>query len=170
MDSPQPSFAQLNQMSQTDFVAVLGEVWEATPAIAAAAWHYRPFFDLDALHACMVNVVHRMSEAEQLRLICAHPDLGCKTRMAAASVKEQAAAGLDRLSPMEYDRFLKLNQAYRDKFGVPFIIAVKAYTKASILQAFEQRLANSPAAEMERALSEIAQIAQLRLEALMASE
>lgn len=156
--------AELNQMSQEDFTVVLGEIWEKTPEIAQRSWQSRPFADLKALYQVMVTIVSDMSEAEQLALIKAHPDLGSKVQMAEASVQEQAGVGLDRLSESEYQRFQSLNQAYKDKFGFPFIIAVKNHTKESILTAFESRLENSQDQEKQQALSEISQIARLRLE------
>ena len=151
-------------MSQGEFTAFLGEIWEETPEIAQKSWHSRPFADLEALYRAMVAVVEEMSEAEQLALIKAHPDLGSKTKMAEASVQEQAGVGLDRLSESEYQRFQSLNQAYKDKFDFPFIIAVKHHTKQSILEAFETRLKNDQESERQQALAEISEIARLRLE------
>lgn len=161
------SIAELNQMNQEAFVAALGAVFEETPTIARQAWSDRPFRDVTDLHQKMVQVVNRMSAEEQLALIKAHPDLGSRAKMAEASVQEQAGVGLDRLSPEEYQRFQSLNQAYRTTFGFPFIIAVKNHTKASILNAFEQRLKNSMEIEKQQALSEIAQIAQFRLQSIV---
>jgi 2-oxo-4-hydroxy-4-carboxy-5-ureidoimidazoline decarboxylase len=111
----------------------------------------------------MVAVVNSFSPEEKLLLIQAHPDLGTKAKMAEASVKEQAGVGLNQLLPDEYERFLTLNQAYKNQFGFPFIIAVKNHTKASILDAFEQRLQNSKETEMQQAIAEICQIAYFRL-------
>jgi 2-oxo-4-hydroxy-4-carboxy-5-ureidoimidazoline decarboxylase len=104
-----------------------------------------------------------MTSDKQLALICAHPDLGSKLKMAEASINEQAGVGLDRLSLEEYERLKLLNQSYKDKFGFPFIIAVKNHTKDSILEAFEHRLQNTLDAEKQRALAEIAEIAKFRL-------
>ncbi len=87
--------------------------------------------------------------------------------MAPDSVQEQASVGLDRLSPEEFAQLQSLNQAYQTKFGFPFIIAVKHHTKASILQAFEQRLQHDQATEQTTALDEIAEIARLRLVSLI---
>lgn len=154
-------------MSQEDFTAALGEIWEDTPEIAQQAWHSRPFEDLPALDRAMVAIVDDMSEAEQIVLIKAHPDLGNKTKMAEASVQEQAGVGLDCLSESEYERFQALNQAYQDKFGFPFIIAVKNHTLESILAAFEARLKNSQEQEKQQALIEISKIARLRLESII---
>ncbi|MBD2082361.1 2-oxo-4-hydroxy-4-carboxy-5-ureidoimidazoline decarboxylase [Leptolyngbya sp. FACHB-17] len=157
------SLEQLNQLDQSAFSEALGEIFEQTPAIAAQAWEKRPFKDVDDLHQKMLEVVSTMSNEQQLALICAHPDLGSKAKMAEASVQEQAGAGLDRLTPDEYDRFHSLNQRYKSQFGFPFIIAVKNHTKTSILEAFETRLQHSQATEMRQAIAEISQIAYFRL-------
>ena len=153
-------------MSQAEFTEALGEIWEETPEIAEQAWHDKPFEDLDALHQAMVSMVDSMSEPERVALIKAHPDLGSKAKMADASVQEQAGVGLDRLSESEYQRFHSLNQAYKDKFDFPFIIAVKNHTLESILEAFTLRLENDRMTEQQQALTEIKQIARLRLESL----
>ena len=155
--------AELNQMSQEAFVKALGAVFEDTPAIAYQVWNQHPFADVAELHQQMVDVVKAMSREQQLALIQAHPDLGSRAKMAEASVKEQAGAGLAQLSREEYDRFQSLNRAYQDKFGFPFIVAVKNHTKASILDTFERRLENPMEAETEQSLTEIAQIAHFRL-------
>jgi 2-oxo-4-hydroxy-4-carboxy-5-ureidoimidazoline decarboxylase len=157
------SLAELNQMSQEAFVAALGAIFEDTPAIALSAWQQRPFADLPRLHQSMVEVVKALSLDERLALIRAHPDLGSKAKMAEASVREQTGVGLDQLTAAEYERLRSLNQAYKDKFCFPFIIAVKNHTKASILDAFDRRLGNTVEAEIEQALTEIAQIAWFRL-------
>jgi 2-oxo-4-hydroxy-4-carboxy-5-ureidoimidazoline decarboxylase len=165
VNNNQYTLAQLDRMSQSEFTTALGEIWEETPAIANQAWHNKPFEDVEALYRAMVAVVENMSETQQLALIKAHPDLGSKTKMAQASVQEQSGVGLNRLSESEYQRFQSLNQAYQDKFGFPFIIAVKYHTKESILEAFEIRLQNSQEEERQEALNEISKIARLRLEA-----
>ncbi|WP_421658000.1 2-oxo-4-hydroxy-4-carboxy-5-ureidoimidazoline decarboxylase [Leptothermofonsia sp. ETS-13] len=155
--------AELNQMNQEEFVGAVGAVFEDTPAIAQQAWNSRPFANITDLHQKMVVVLSSMSREEQLALIRAHPDLGSRAKMAEASVKEQAGVGLDRLTLEEFERFHALNQAYKDQFGFPFIVAVKNHTKASILEAFEHRLQNPVKVEMETAIAEIAEIARFRL-------
>ncbi|WP_404788931.1 2-oxo-4-hydroxy-4-carboxy-5-ureidoimidazoline decarboxylase [Altericista sp. CCNU0014] len=155
--------AALNQMSQDDFGAALGAVFEATPQIARQAWLQRPFADVEALHRAMVDCVNAMSSDAKLALIQAHPDLGTRVKMAEASVKEQAGVGLDRLSAEEFEQFQSLNRQYKARFGIPFIVAVKNHTKASILESFERRLNHSAEAETAQALAEIAQIAKFRL-------
>ncbi|MEG3882487.1 2-oxo-4-hydroxy-4-carboxy-5-ureidoimidazoline decarboxylase [Microcoleus sp. herbarium7] len=160
----QYSLIQLNQLSQEEFTEALGAIFEHTPDIARRTWDDRPFASTADLYVKMVTVVSAMTEAEKLALIQAHPDLGSKAKMAEASVSEQAGAGLDKLSVEEFDRFQYLNRSYREKFGFPFIAAVKKHTKTSILEAFKQRLNNSWETEMQQALAEICEIARFRLD------
>ncbi len=155
--------ATLNQMSQAEFTEALGSIFEHTPEIASQAWQERPFDDVTKLHQGMAAIVENMSESDQLKLISAHPDLGSKFKMAEASVQEQSTVGLDQLSSNEYRRFQQLNDAYKQKFGFPFIIAVRNHTKDSILAAFEQRLENTIALERKQAIAEIIEIARWRL-------
>ncbi|MDJ0708446.1 MAG: 2-oxo-4-hydroxy-4-carboxy-5-ureidoimidazoline decarboxylase [Leptolyngbyaceae cyanobacterium MO_188.B28] len=161
------SIEELNQVSEAVFVQRLGAVFEETPAIAHRVWGDRPFGNVRDLHQKMAAVVRDMSLAEQLALIQAHPDLGSRVKMAAASVEEQAGVGFNRLTPEEYGRFQALNATYREKFGFPFVMAVKGQTKTNILAAFEARLENTKDLEIQQALSEITQIARFRLNDLI---
>lgn len=158
------SISYLNQISQDDFTVTLSEIFENTPSIAQKTWQSRPFLNLDDLHQKMVAVMNELSQEKQLELMRSHPDLGSKTKMAAASVREQKGVGLDCLSPAEFQQFHALNQAYREKFGFPFLIAVKNHTKTSILAAFDRRLNNELQIEKQLALKEIAEIARFRLQ------
>ncbi|MDJ1176440.1 2-oxo-4-hydroxy-4-carboxy-5-ureidoimidazoline decarboxylase [Roseofilum capinflatum] len=157
------TIAQINQMSQGEFVETLGSVFEDTPKIAAQTWHKRPFGDREHLYQSLISQMLELSEAEKMALIQAHPNLGSRLKMAPDSIAEQAGAGLDQLSTEEYDRFVALNQAYKQKFGFPFIMAVKGQTKEAILAAFEVRLNHDRQVERERSLEEIAKIVQFRL-------
>lgn len=160
----------VNRMSLPDFRQALGGVFEHSPWIAERAWAARPFGSLEALHAAMVRVV-RDSREEQLALLRAHPDLAGRAARAgnvsAASLTEQSSAGLDRLTDEEYKRFGRLNASYREKFGFPFIIAVRTHDKAAVLAAFERRLGNTVAEEIEAALAEVFAITRFRLTALV---
>lgn len=161
--------AQLNQMTEAEFIQVIGPAFEDTPQIAAQVWPQRPFASVADLHSKMVALVRAMTAADQLSLIKAHPDLGTRVAMAAASVAEQSQAGLTQLSAAEYDDFQTLNQRYKDRFGFPFILAVAGHTKASILENFRQRLNNDPTTEKATALQQIETIAQLRLNAMVST-
>ncbi len=100
---------------------------------------------------------------EKLTLIRAHPELGAKIALTEASTAEQMGAGLKSLNAAEYEKFNRLNAAYRERFGFPFIICVRENTKSSILAAYETRLQNNTEAEYQTALAEITKIAWLRL-------
>jgi len=163
------SLTDLNAMSRDEFTAALGEIFEHTPEIATAAWQQHPFADVMALHGAMVTVVEGQSAEEQTRLIRAHPDLGSKAKMAAASVAEQSDLGLNALPPDEYEWLRSRNAAYVEKFGFPFVIAVKHHTKASIFAALEMRLQSDLATEQKTAIAEICEIARLRLVDLVSS-
>ncbi|KPH60272.1 2-oxo-4-hydroxy-4-carboxy-5-ureidoimidazoline decarboxylase [Novosphingobium sp. ST904] len=119
-------------------------------------------------HADLLAVMHEASVGEQLALIRAHPELAGKAAidrtLTEASAAEQASAGLDRLTPGEYERFHALNAAYRARFGFPFIICVRLTDKAGILAAMERRLGNERDAEVATALEQIGEIVRLRLE------
>ncbi|NJM48898.1 MAG: 2-oxo-4-hydroxy-4-carboxy-5-ureidoimidazoline decarboxylase [Alkalinema sp. RU_4_3] len=160
----QLTIAEINQLSQPEFVTRLGFVFEQTPEIMAAAWEQRPFCDRPHLHQVCATIVRTMTDAEQIKLISAHPDLGSRLVMAEASVKEQAGAGLDRLTPTEYAAFQQANQQYQQQFGFPFIIAVRQQTKVGILAAFQGRLKNDRATEQRTAIAQILEIARFRLE------
>jgi 2-oxo-4-hydroxy-4-carboxy-5-ureidoimidazoline decarboxylase len=161
----------VNRMSLDDFRQALGGVFEHSPWITERAWAARPFASLEALHAAMMRVVHDASREEQLALLRAHPDLAGRAapagNLSAASRAEQSSAGLDRLTDEELERFGRLNAGYREKFGFPFIIAVRTHDKTVILAAFERRLGNTVAGEVEAALGQVSDITRLRLDALV---
>jgi len=161
---------RLARLDREEFLSRLGPVFENAPWVAEVAWEARPFADLAALHRAMLVAVRARPEAEIVRFLQGHPDLAGKAaragEMTAHSVAEQAGAGLDRMSDEEFDRFGRLNAAYRARFGFPFVVCVANHDKASILAAFERRLANDRAAELQAALAEVAEIARHRLAAL----
>ena len=157
-----------------DFTALFGNIFEHSEWIAERA-HRRelgPVHDTAAgLHAVMCQVFRAASEEERLGVLQAHPDLAGKLaaakRLTEASSAEQASAGLDALTDVERTRFTELNAAYVEKFGFPFIIAVRDNTKAQILAAFEKRLANDRDAEFATACKQVERIAELRLKAAL---
>jgi 2-oxo-4-hydroxy-4-carboxy-5-ureidoimidazoline decarboxylase len=167
------SLEHLNAAHATGFVAALGDIYEHAPWVAQAVCGQRPFATLAALHAAMMAAVRAAPPDRRLELIRAHPDLAGKTARAGSltpdSRAEQASAGLDRLSEEEFAQFHRLNDAYREKFAMPFIICVRRHGKESILRQFERRLHNAAAAETETALAEIFRIAALRLDQRVAA-
>ena len=155
---------ELNRMDRRDFVEAAGWVFEHSPWVAERTWKHRPFASIDALHREMVQQVEQASPDEQRALLRAHPDLGTRTRVSDASTSEQAGAGLDRLTLDEFQRLQTLNMSYRDKFGFPFLFAVKGSTPRDILQALSLRLQDSPEREYHEALRQVYRIARFRLE------
>lgn len=165
------SLRELNAMDLAAFTRALGTVFEHSPWVAARTWNARPFASVGELHRAMVAAVRGAPEGDQLALLRAHPDLAGRAARAgtldADSQAEQAGAGLDRLTEAQYARFHRLNDAYRDRFAFPFIIAVRGRDAAGILATFESRLDHTRAEEVEAALAEVAEIARFRLEALV---
>jgi 2-oxo-4-hydroxy-4-carboxy-5-ureidoimidazoline decarboxylase len=147
-------------------------VFEESPWIAREAWEARPFGSVDALHAAMVRVVEHSPRDARLELIRAHPDLAGKAAIAGEltpeSTHEQAAAGLDRLTPAQYERITGLTAAYRERFGFPFVVCAREHTPDSIIATAARRLEADPGEEERTALTEIAKIARLRLDDLVA--
>jgi 2-oxo-4-hydroxy-4-carboxy-5-ureidoimidazoline decarboxylase len=169
----QKPLEELNGCTQGDFVAALANIFEYSPWVAEQAFAARPFAGINALFAAMKTAVERAPEGLRLALIKSHPDLADKTQRAAGltaeSTSEQNSVGLDRLSDAEYEAFERVNNAYRSKFGFPYIVCVRRHTKDSILSDFERRLPNDLAAETSTSIAEICRIAALRLDQLIVS-
>jgi 2-oxo-4-hydroxy-4-carboxy-5-ureidoimidazoline decarboxylase len=165
------SIRQIDAMDRDAFIAQLGGIYEHSPWVAERAWKARPFRSRDGLHAAMEAVVAGASNAEQLALIRAHPELAGRLavdgQLTDASRSEQAGAGLDRCTPEEFARLQDLNAAYRKKFDFPFIVAVRGLTRAHIIAQLEQRLVHSADQEFSACLREIARIAGFRLHDLI---
>lgn len=160
-------------LSRDAFVARFGGIYEHSPWIAEDCHRAGLPEGADrpaTLAAALGAVVDAAPEARRLELIRAHPDLagrlGVAGSLTEASSEEQASAGLDRCSAEDYAAFTRLNEAYRARFGFPFIMAVRGRSRAEILRAFEARLANDPAGEFATAIAEIHRIALLRLRAM----
>ncbi len=170
----QTPLADLNACSRPDFVAALANVFEYSPWIAEKAADARPFAGVTQLFEAMKAAVERAPAELRLALIRAHPDLANKTQRAAGltaeSGAEQNSVGLDRLSDAEYRAFERVNNAYRAKFGFPYIVCVRRHSKDSVLRDFEKRLPNSATAEVANSIGEICRIAALRLDQLVASD
>ena len=171
---PQITLADLNACSQEEFVARLANVFEYSPWIAEQATSARPFAGVQALFDAMKAAVDHAPPELRLALIKAHPDLANKTQRAAGltleSTAEQSGAGLDRLSEAEYQAFERINNAYRSKFGFPYIVCVRRHTRDSILRDFERRLPNDARAEAQKSVEEICRIAALRLDQVVTSD
>jgi len=166
---PSPS-----QLSEAQFVDRFGGIYEHSPWVAAGVWQRgldAATDSPDGLADRLAGEVEAADTDHQMRLIRAHPDLGGRAAVAgeltAESAREQAGAGLDACSPEQFQRLQALNQAYVDKFGFPFIVAVKGMQRDDILASMAERLENDADTERRRALDEIHRIARFRLHAMV---
>jgi 2-oxo-4-hydroxy-4-carboxy-5-ureidoimidazoline decarboxylase len=158
----------VNKMDQTAFTEALGGIFENSPWVAEAAWASRPFSSVDELHAKMVAVVRYANIDQQLVLLRSHPDLAGKEAqagtMTSSSVAEQASAGLNALSKEEVATLAGYNAEYKKRFGFPFMIAVRNFSKLGIFNLFKQRLGNDTVTEFGTALQQVYNITRIRLE------
>ena len=168
------ALSELNQLSAAAFATAVGETFEHAPWVAEVAATKRPFATVTALHEAMMGAVRAAPRAQQLAFLNGHPDLAGKAARAGTitddSRNEQASVGLDTLSDEEFDRFHRLNDAYKAKFGFPFMICVRRHTRDSILARFEQRLGNEANSEFAAALQEVFYITRLRISAKVTGE
>lgn len=162
-----------SRLSREDFVNVFADIYEHSPWVAEKAFDLGQddsLNEINGLHQRMADLLLSASHAAQLALINAHPDLAGKAavqgELTASSTSEQAGAGIHACTAEEFARFTELNDAYKAKFGFPFIMAVKGSNRHQILAAFEERIHNSPEQEFARALAEINKIALFRLQQL----
>lgn len=160
-------------LSEVEFVQLFGAVYEHSPWIARDTWRrgLGPGEDTPAgLSAAMMKTLSDAEPTRKLALVNAHPDLAGRAavsgKLTPESTSEQAGAGIDECTPEEFERFQRFNTAYREKFGFPFVMAVKGSDRRLILAAFEARLKNDPDTEFRQALAEIDKIARFRLDAI----
>ena len=152
------------------FVERYGGIYEHSPWVAEHAWDRAEETTEDDLAELLAACVDNASRERRLELIRAHPDLAGRAAVAGkltlSSTTEQSSAGLDRCTPQEYDQLRSLNARYREKFGFPFVMAVRNSNRKDVIRSLERRLANDQEAEFDTAISEIHKIARLRLESL----
>ncbi len=158
----------LNRSGAAEFVDRLGGIFEHSPWVPEAVLAQRPFASKTALHQAMCEAVRAAPASRRLELLRAHPELAGKQarrgELTAASTREQAGAGLDACSAAELEKIARLNQAYREAFDFPFIIAVTGLDRFQIIAAMERRLGNNRDVEFDTALGEVEKIARIRIE------
>ena len=174
MATGQITLQEINTLDQLHFIQALGALFEGPPWIVVEAWYKRPFTSQDHLYQTLCTVMDEAPVEKQVELLRAHPDLVGRAALAGtlspSSTDEQAAAGLDRLSPEEVATFTRLNAAYSEHFGFPFVICARENKKESILTGFTSRLQHSREQEIAIALSEVAKICLLRLHDLVQAD
>ncbi len=165
--------AAVNELARGSFIARFSDVAEHSPWVADKAYDFRPFSSLAEIVSAFAKAVNGAYVDRQLELICAHPDLAGKAAVAGEleedSAAEQAQAGISELTKEEFEKFTDYNNQYKDRFGFPFILAVKGATKDQILASFEERIDNERTREFQRAIHEICRIIRFRLEAWVQS-
>lgn len=168
------TLAQLNACPPAEFVAALGGIFEHSPWVPERVVPLRPFRSIGALHAAMASAVDTADIPTQLALIRAHPELAGRAairgELTRESTSEQKGAGLSACTPAQFEKLQSLNAAYGQRFGFPFILAVKGHTPDTVIASLAQRVAHSPDEEHRTALQQIARIARFRLEELVEDE
>ena len=168
MNTTPLSIEKINQLNEEEFVTIFSGIYEHSPWIPREAFHARPFRDLEHLASSMQHVVLSSAHESQLQLIREHPELAgkaaVKKQLTDDSLREQSGAGLDQCSEEEFLLLNELNHDYNAKFGFPFILAVKGYQRAAIIQNFSQRLNNEVSKELQECIHQIGLIARFRLE------
>ena len=168
------ALADLNKKTLPDFAVAVGDTFELAPWVAEAAHAKRPFASVTDLHLAMMATVRAESHASQVAFLGQHPDLAGKAArggdVTEESRHEQESVGLDTLSEDEFARFHRLNDAYKKKFGFPFIVCVRRHTRDSILQQFERRLLNDEGQEFATAVQEVFYVTRLRIVAKVTGE
>jgi len=170
--SKQYTIDALNAMSQEEFTTALGAIYEHSPWFAQRAASKRPFKDAQQLQDAMAGEVRNATQEEKLNLIIAHPELAGKAairgELTEESTREQKGAGLDQCSPEEFSQLQELNRRYREKFGFPFVIAVKGHNRQSILKNMAERLDNERDREANECIEQIIRIGSFRLADIVA--
>lgn len=153
----------VNGMNREPFVEALGGIFEHSSWVAEKSWEARPFRSRDELHDVMMGVVRNAGAETIDRFLRAHPDLGTRLAVTDYSAAEQSGAGLDRLTPEEFELLSSLNKEYVGKFGFPFILAVRGKNKDDIIASMKERLPRGIEEEREEALGQIRRITGFRL-------
>jgi OHCU decarboxylase len=159
----------VNALDDVAFVAYFGDVYESTPSLATSALHSRPFADRAALIDAFGAAAQRLDGPAALNLLLAHPQLAVPAPMTAASRDEQRSAGLGDLDDETRRRLVDGNARYLERFGFPFIIAVRGLGPDDIVAAVERRLDHDPELELATARHQVDRIAELRLTALVSA-
>jgi len=157
---------KIHNLTKNEFIEVFGNIFENARWIAEKLYSQKPFKDFEDLSQKMLNIFENIDKEKKLEIINSHPDLADKTKIGLLtpdSNKEQNTAGLDKCSEEEFNEFKKLNIKYKEKFGFPFIYAVKGKSKNEILNNFKERVACDIDVEFEEAKKQVKKIASLRL-------
>ena len=156
------SIDNINNLNKSDFLTIFGNVFEKTDWVAEKVFELKPFKDFNDFSSKMFGLYERAQKKNILIILNSHPELAVAKKLTFESKSEQAGAKLNECSVKEFDEFKKLNLEYKNKFGFPFIIAVKGKNKNEILNNFRQRILNNVESEFEEAKNQVKKIATFR--------
>ena len=162
-------FNKIEKLSETEFTEVFGNIFENANWIAKKLYEQKPYKNFQDLSKKMINIFESADYQDKLKILNSHPDLADKTKIGTLtkdSNKEQNSAGLDQCTEKEFNQFKNLNLEYKNKFGFPFILAVKGKKKSEILLNFKKRVLSDKKNEFSEGVSQVIKIASLRLEEL----
>ena len=162
-------FNKIDKLSETEFTEVFGNIFENASWIAEKLYEQKPFKDFQDLSKKMIIIFESADNENKLKILNSHPDLANKAKIGSLtsdSNNEQSNAGLDRCTEEEFNKFKNLNAQYKNRFGFPFILAVKGRNKLEILDNFKKRVLSDKQIEFNEAIKQVKQIASLRLEEL----
>ena len=162
-------FNKIEKLSETEFTEVFGNIFENANWIAKKLYEQKPYKNFQDLSKKMINIFESADYQDKLKILNSHPDLADKTKIGTLtkdSNKEQNSAGLDQCTEKEFNQFKNLNLEYKNKFGFPFIIAVKGKSKSEILESFKKRIMLDKENEFFEAIEQVKKISLLRLEEL----
>jgi len=160
---------KIDKLSKTEFTEVFGNIFENASWIAEKLYQQKPFNSFNDLSYKMISIFEGIDNQKKLKILNSHPDLADKAKIGSLtpdSNKEQSNAGLDQCSEKEFNDFKNLNLEYKNKFGFPFIIAVRGKSKSEILESFKKRIMSDKENEFFEAIEQVKKISLLRLEEL----
>ena len=157
---------KIDKLTETEFTEVFGNIFENASWIAVRLYKQKPFYNFNNLREKMISIFEESDNQSKLKILNSHPDLANKTKISSLtpdSNKEQVSAGLDQCTEKEFNEFKELNLKYKNKFGFPFILAVKGKNKLEILNNFKKRILSNKEIEFNEAIKQVKKIANLRL-------
>ena len=157
------SIDKLNILNKSEFISIFGNVFEKTQWIAEKAFNLIPYNNFDEFTLKMIEIYSKTESKNHLIILNSHPELVVEKKLTLESKQEQSGANLNQCSDKEFNEFKKLNINYKNKFGFPFIIAVKGKNRMEILESFRKRINNTIETEFEEAKEQVKKIALLRI-------
>ena len=157
------SIKEVNNLNKSDFISIFGNVFEKTEWIAESVFKSAPFKNFEELALKFISTFETSKKENLHKILNAHPELVVEQNLTTDSTQEQNTSGLHQCTKDDLKEFKELNLRYREKFGFPFIIAVKGKSRIDILENFRKRINNFEKKEFNEATQQVKEIASLRL-------